>query len=147
MKEFRNALNRGNANGRCIHSKTKVEMVTLIFNACDEVWLWVNNILRPSDAYIRRSTLATLVQIKAFRLGSTKLLSEPILVCCQLDLRNKSHEILIEIQTVPFKKMHLEESSGKWRPVCLSLNVLNIDLDRYYLHTQFSNEYQRVNTY
>ena len=34
-------------------------------------------------------------------------------------------EILIGIQTFSFKKMHLKMSSAKWRPSCLSLNVLN----------------------
>ena len=33
-------------------------------------------------------------------------------------------EILIEIHTFSFKKMHLKMSSGKWRPFCLGLNVL-----------------------
>ena len=32
--------------------------------------------------------------------------------------------ILIEIQTFPFKEMRLKLSSAKWRPFCLSLNVL-----------------------
>ena len=35
------------------------------------------------------------------------------------------NEILIEIHTFSLKKMHLKMSSGKWRPFCLSLNVLN----------------------
>ena len=34
-------------------------------------------------------------------------------------------EILIEIYTFSFKKPHLKISSGKWRPFCLGLNVLN----------------------
>ena len=34
-------------------------------------------------------------------------------------------EILIEIHTFLFKKMHLKMSSGKCRPFCLGLNVLN----------------------
>ena len=34
-------------------------------------------------------------------------------------------EILFEIYTFSFKKMHLNMSSGKWRPFCLGLNVLN----------------------
>ena len=34
-------------------------------------------------------------------------------------------EMLIEIYTLPPKKMHLKMSSGKWRPFCLGLNVLN----------------------
>ena len=33
-------------------------------------------------------------------------------------------EILIEIHTFSFKKIHLKKSSGKWRPYCLGLNVL-----------------------
>ena len=33
-------------------------------------------------------------------------------------------EILIEIHTFSFKKIHLKMSSGKWRPFCLGLNVL-----------------------
>ena len=33
-------------------------------------------------------------------------------------------EILIGIQTLSFKKMHLKMSSAKWRPFCLCLNVL-----------------------
>ena len=35
-------------------------------------------------------------------------------------------EILIEIYTFSFKKMHLKMSSAKWRPFCLGLNALNI---------------------
>ena len=34
------------------------------------------------------------------------------------------NEILIEIRTFSFKKMHLKMSSGKWRPSCLCINVL-----------------------
>ena len=33
-------------------------------------------------------------------------------------------EIVIEIDTFSFKKMHLKLSSVKWRPSCLGLNVL-----------------------
>ena len=33
-------------------------------------------------------------------------------------------EILIEIHTLSFKKIHLKMSSGKWRPFCLGLNEL-----------------------
>ena len=33
-------------------------------------------------------------------------------------------EMLIEIHTISFKKIHLKMSSGKWRPFCLGLNVL-----------------------
>ena len=33
-------------------------------------------------------------------------------------------EILIEIYTLSFKRMHMKMSSGKWRLLCLGLNVL-----------------------
>ena len=39
-------------------------------------------------------------------------------------LGTKFNEILIEIQTFSFKKMHLKMLSGKLRPFCLDLNVL-----------------------
>ena len=34
-------------------------------------------------------------------------------------------EILIVIYTFSLKKIHLKMSSGKWRPFCVGLNVLN----------------------
>ena len=34
-------------------------------------------------------------------------------------------EMLIEIHTFSLKKIYLKMSSGKWRPFCLGLNVLN----------------------
>ena len=34
-------------------------------------------------------------------------------------------EILIEVYTFSFKKMHSKMSSGKWRPFCPGLNVLS----------------------
>ena len=37
-------------------------------------------------------------------------------------------EISIDIQTFSFKEIHFKMSSGKWRPFCLGLNVLN-DMD------------------
>ena len=40
-------------------------------------------------------------------------------------LRTNFGEISIEIHTFSFKEMHLKMSSGKWRPFCLGLNVLN----------------------
>ena len=33
-------------------------------------------------------------------------------------------EMLVEIHTFSFKKIHLKMASAKWRPFCLSLNVL-----------------------
>ena len=35
------------------------------------------------------------------------------------------NELLTEIHTLPFKKIHLKISSGEWRPFCLGLNVLS----------------------
>ena len=40
------------------------------------------------------------------------------------------NEIVIEIHTFPFKKMHLKMSSAKWRPFCLGLNVLSEKINR-----------------
>ena len=37
-------------------------------------------------------------------------------------------EVLLEIQTFSFMKMHLKMSSAKWRPFCLCLNVLKCQL-------------------
>ena len=44
-------------------------------------------------------------------------------------LETNFNEILIEIYTFSFKKMHLKMLSGKWRPFCLGLNVLTTGLD------------------
>ena len=37
-------------------------------------------------------------------------------------LGTNSSEILIDIYTFSFKKMHLKMTSGKWRPFCLGPN-------------------------
>ena len=34
--------------------------------------------------------------------------------------------LIIKSHSFSFKKMHLKMSSGKWRPFCLSLNVLTV---------------------
>ena len=39
-------------------------------------------------------------------------------------LETNFSEILSEILSFSFKKMHLKMSSGKWRPCCLGLNVI-----------------------
>ena len=54
-------------------------------------------------------------------------------------LRTNFAEILSEIRTFSFKKMHLKMSAGRWRPFCLGLNVLLKDTtqnasDGVYLH-------------
>ena len=40
--------------------------------------------------------------------------------------RTHFSEIVSEIHTFSFKKMHFKMSSGKWRPSCLGLNVLTL---------------------
>ena len=44
-------------------------------------------------------------------------------------------EILIEIHTLLFKKMHLNVSSAKWQPFGLGPNVLRRQLDAWRLYT------------
>ena len=46
-------------------------------------------------------------------------------------------EILIEIYTFSFRKMHLKMSSGKWRPFCLGLNVLTLEEMWYILRSHW----------
>ena len=51
-------------------------------------------------------------------------------------------EILNEIHTFSFKKMHLKMSSAKWRPFCLGLNVLIYEQaisNQCYVHSPFQN--------
>ena len=53
-------------------------------------------------------------------------------------------EILIEIYTFSFRKMHLKMSSGKWRPFCLGLNVLKLscwDIHRFTFNTHTLSEW------
>ena len=42
-------------------------------------------------------------------------------------------EILSEIHSLSFRKMHLKMSSAKWRPFCLGLNVLNKSISSWNL--------------
>ena len=82
-----------------------------------------DNSLRPSDAYMRC--------VKLTSIGSDNGLS-PYLDIVWTNagilliglLGTNFFEILIEIQTFSFKKMHLMMSSAKWRPFGLGLNVL-----------------------
>ena len=61
----------------------------------------------------------------AWRLDGAKPLSEPMLGYCYFGpLGSNFGEIIIEIDTFSFKKMHLKLSSAKWRPFYLGLNVL-----------------------
>ena len=81
------------------------------------------NSLRPRDAYMRDLTI----------IGSDNGLSpgrrQAIIWTNAELLLNRTFgtnfsEILIEILTSQFKKMHLKVSSAKWRPFCLDHSVL-----------------------
>ena len=52
-------------------------------------------------------------------------------------------EILIKMYTFSFTTIHLKMSSGKWRPFCLSLNVLNAYEAK--LHNAVHSQYIAVN--
>ena len=80
------------------------------------------NSLRPSDAYGSLNE-PPLFQTMVWHLAGAKPLSESI--CLIRPLGTNFSEILIEIHMFLFKKMHLNISSGKWRPFCLGLNVLD----------------------
>ena len=43
-------------------------------------------------------------------------------------LRTNFTETLIKIPTFSFQQMHSKISSAKWRPFCLSLNVLTVNV-------------------
>ena len=63
--------------------------------------------------------------IMASRLASAKPLSEPLSGILSIGpLRTNLSEFFIRIITLSLKKMCLKVSSAKWRPFCLSLNVL-----------------------
>ena len=65
-----------------------------------------------------------MVQVMACRVVGTKQVSEPMMVYCQLaSLETNVSEILIEIQTFSFKKLHFK-MSGKWWSFCYGLSVL-----------------------
>ena len=49
---------------------------------------------------------------------------------------NKLQWNLNRNHTFPFKKINLKMSSGKWRPSCLGLNVLNADQSAYKIHNR-----------
>ena len=53
-------------------------------------------------------------------------------------------EIWIKILAFSFKKMHLKMSSGKWRPSCLSLNVLKIFRIEWDTPYQFTIEFRHA---
>ena len=62
---------------------------------------------------------SALLHVMAWRRAGAKPLLEPMLTYCQLGpFKTNFNEILIEIQTCSFMKMHLKMSSAKCPPFC-----------------------------
>ena len=85
---------------------------------------WVNS-LRRSDAYMRRWTKQHWFRqwLFAWSVPSNCLNQCWNTVNWTITSRTNFSEILIEILTFSFKKMHLKVPSAKWRPFCLGLSV------------------------
>ena len=89
--------------------------------------MWFNS-LRPSEAYTLQwinhhwsdNGLSPRRRQAIIWINAEKLLIRTI--------GAKLNEILSEIHTFSFKKMHLKMSSGKWRTFCIGLNVLKCSL-------------------
>ena len=87
--------------------------------------LLVINLLMPSDAYMcvgKLSITGSDNGLSPDRHQAIIWTNVGILLIGPLG--TNFSEILIEIQTFSFKKMHLKMSSAKWRSFCLGLNVL-----------------------
>ena len=85
--------------------------------------LWFNS-LRPRDAYMRQSItiIGSDYGLSPGRRQAIIWTNAGIMLIGPLG--TNFSEILIEIYTFSFRKMHLKMSSGKWRPSCLGFNVL-----------------------
>ena len=84
------------------------------------------NSLRLSDAYICVSKLTIIGSDNGLSPGQRQaIIWTNVRILLIGPLGTNFIEILIEIYIFSFKKMHLKILSGKWRPYCLSLNVLN----------------------
>ena len=59
-------------------------------------------------------------------------------------LETNFSEILIEIQTFSFKKIHLKMPSGKWRTFWIGLNVLNSSPVRPERPSKLSNRFENL---
>ena len=100
----------------------------------DKIWTlikghsWWNqfiNLLRPNDAYICVGNLTIIGSNNGLSPGGCQAIiwtNAGILLIWPLG--TNFSEILIRILTFSFKEMHLKMSFAKWRPFCLSLNML-----------------------
>ena len=80
--------------------------------------------LKPSDAYVRKWNIPSLLQIMACRLFGTKPFSEPMLHIIKCIPRNIFQWNFIENSKVSIQRNALEMSSAIWRSFCLGLNML-----------------------
>ena len=82
-----------------------------------KLWLWISQVVAGWSIIGSDNGLAPDRHQAIIWTNAGILSSEP--------LGTNFSEILIKIHIFSFKKMHLQMSSGKWRPFCLGLSVLN----------------------
>ena len=80
------------------------------------------NTMRPSDAYMRRFIIGSDNGLSPGRCQAIIWINVGILLIRTLE--TNFSEILSEIHTFLFKKMHLKMSSGKCHPFCLGLKCV-----------------------
>ena len=86
---------------------------------------WFNS-LRPSDAYIFLSKINIIGSDNGFVPGQHQAIIRTIVgILLIWPIGTNFSEILIDIPTFSFNKMHLQISYGKCQPFCLSRNVLS----------------------
>ena len=93
------------------------------------MWLLIHvviivNSLRPSDAYMPQQTSHHSSDDDLYPGRRQAIIWTIAGILLNWPLGTNFIEISIEIQTFSIKKIHFKMSSGKWRPYCLSLNVL-----------------------
>ena len=107
---------------------SKPMMVSLLTHICVTWPQWVNS-RRPSDAYICQLTVPSLVQIMGCRLFGDTPLSEPMMVYCQFDPKERvSMKFHLNFKSFHSRKCIWRCRLQKWWTSCLSLNVLNQEL-------------------
>ena len=96
-------------------------------NSCTDKMNSIHS-LRPSDAYICIGKFTITGSDNGLSPGRRQvIISTNAGILLIGHLGTNFSEILIEIYTFSFKKMHLKMSSGKWRPFPLGLNVLTMN--------------------
>ena len=81
--------------------------------------------------FVNSVTLVTHV-LKPCRCKLSSSLTTDILLLLSIGtLTTNFSEILSEMYTFSFKKMHLKMSSAKWRPLCFGLSVLTVLLQLF----------------